>query len=139
MKRLSWVAPFFYVFLASVLPGIAHAQAVATMSGTVLDSSGASLTGAQVTAHNEGTSQERVVNTDSQGHYVISLLPIGKYTVGVTANGFRKAENTGVSLEVGQSLTLDFKLDLASVSQQVEVTGEISQVEWNAPMVRSRK
>jgi hypothetical protein len=127
--RLMWVAVLFCVVLGGMTAKSAHAQAVATMSGTVLDGSGSALAGAEVTAHNEGTSLERVVNTDGQGHYVISLLPIGKYTLGVTASGFQKAENTGVSLEVGQSITLDFKLQLASISQQVEVTGESVQVQ----------
>jgi len=115
--------------VGGLVPHITHAQAVATISGTVLDSSGASVSGAEVTAHNEQTSQERVVTADTQGHYVISLLPIGRYTVSVSSSGFRKTENTGVLLEVGQSLTLDFKLELASVSQQVEVTGEVSEVQ----------
>jgi hypothetical protein len=124
-----WVAVLICVVLGSLGVQSAHAQAVATISGTVLDASAAALAGAQVTAHNEGTSQERAVNTDGQGHYVISLLPIGKYTVSVAANGFQKTQNTGVNLEIGQSVTLDFKMDVASVSQQLEVTGETVQVQ----------
>jgi hypothetical protein len=119
----------FCVAIGGFAVGSAHAQAVATMSGTVQDGSGAVLPGAQVAARNEGTLQERNAITDSQGHYVITLLPIGKYTVGVTATGFNKAENTGVSLEVGQSITLDFKMTLQTVSQQLEVTGESLQVQ----------
>jgi hypothetical protein len=129
MKRFGWVAVFGLFVAALFVPGAVHAQAVATISGTVVDSSGASVSGAQVTAHNEGTSQDRVVNTDDQGHYAIPLLPIGKYTLEVSAAGFRKVQNTGVSLEVGQSLTQDFKLDLASVSEQVQVTAEAPQVQ----------
>src|SRR5712671_5139259 len=124
-----WVAVLFCVVLCGLAVGSADAQSVATISGTVLDASAAALAGALVTAHNEGTSQERVANTDGQGHYVISLLPIGKYTVSVAANGFQKTQNTGVNLEIGQSLTLDFKMDVASVSQQLEVTGETVQVQ----------
>src|SRR6266404_500318 len=91
--RRMWVAVLFCVVLCGLAVGSADAQSVATISGTVLDASAAALAGAQVTAHNEGTSQERVANTDGQGHYVISLLPIGKYTVSVAANGFQKTQN----------------------------------------------
>src|ERR1700749_23880 len=102
MKRFGWAVVFCLFAAALFLPSAVHAQAVATISGTVLDSSGAAVNGAQVTAHNEGTSQDRTVNSDDQGHYVMPLLPIGKYTIDVSANGFRKVQNTGISLEVGQ-------------------------------------
>ena len=102
-------------FGAALLSGVARGQAVATVSGTVVDATGASISGAEATAHNVGTSQERVVNADSDGHYVINLLPIGNYTVSVSAKGFQTTQSS-LSLEVGQSAVLDFKMQLASVS-----------------------
>src|SRR3984957_13892412 len=121
---------FVCLFGAAMLSGVARGQAVATVSGTVLDATGASISGAEITAHNTGTSQERVVNADSEGHYVINLLPIGNYTVSISAKGFQTTQSS-ITLEVGQSIVLDFKMELASVSTQVEVTAELPQVEVN--------
>src|SRR5580658_8151113 len=99
MNRFRWVAILFCVFLAGVLPGIAHAQAVATISGTVSDSSGGALVNAPVVAQNQDTGFQRAITTDAQGHYVAPLLPIGKYTVSVSAAGFQKAEEKDISIE----------------------------------------
>ncbi len=121
---------FVCLFGAAMLSGVARGQAVATVSGTVLDATGASVSGAEITARNTGTSQERVVNADSEGHYVINLLPIGNYTVSISAKGFQTTQSS-ITLEVGQSVVLDFKMELASVSTQVEVTAELPQVEVN--------
>jgi hypothetical protein len=105
-----------------------YGQAVANISGTVLDVSGAAIANAQVTAHNTGTGLDRAVKSDAQGHYVIALLPIGRYTVSTDSSGFQKTERTAL-LEVGQNLVLDFQLNLASVSQQVTVTGVAPEVQ----------
>lgn len=127
MHRFARVVAF--LLLCAIAATVAHGQAVATVSGTITDSSGGVMTAAQVTVHNQGTAFERTANTDADGHYVIALLPIGKYTITVTASGFRTVENKDVLLEVNQSLSLDFKMSPATVTTEVKVTAEVAEVQ----------
>ena len=124
-----FVRLFAFLLVCGFTVAAAYGQAVATVSGTITDSSGALMTAAQISAKNQGTGLERTGQTDADGHYVIALLPIGRYTVTVTANGFRTMENKDVLLEVNQSLSLDFKLSPATVTTEVNVTAEAPVVE----------
>ena len=75
------------------------------VTGTVRDQSKAVIPAAKVTAKNERTGEERTVNTDEQGHYLITNLKPSLYTIRVSASGFVDSEVTGVQLLVGQTLT----------------------------------
>jgi len=114
--------------LALVAPLSALAQSVGTISGTVLDESGAAVPGAMVTAKSEGTGAVRENVTDGSGRYVLALLPIGSYTVQAAMVGFATAERSNVILEVQQSLTLDWALKVSSVPSEVTVTSEAATV-----------
>ncbi len=129
MTRSSWFPILFLSALFFVAAGSARAQTVATISGTVTDASNATVSAAQVTARNQDTSLSRSVLTDQEGHYAIALLPIGHYTIQVTASGFKKAENKDVTLEVGQSLVLDIRLQLASVQSEVNVVAAAPEIQ----------
>ncbi len=72
-----------------------------TLFGQVTDSNGAAVAGAEVTAMNQETSLSRSAQSNDQGEYRIEFLPVGKYSVGVTAAGFKKSVQTGVALDVG--------------------------------------
>src|SRR4051794_31800186 len=109
--------------------GSAAAQAVASVSGTVMDSTGAALPNANVTAVNQGTNQSRTVTSDATGHFTILQLPVGTYSLSTTATGFKKAETRDLILEVQQSRTVDFKLEPSSVTTEVNVSSTVAQVE----------
>ena len=104
-----------------LLNGPAHAQSSASISGTVLDSSGAAVSGAQVQATSQQTGSERTVDTSSAGVYSLTSLGIGTYRVSVKVPGFQTYEWQNVELQVGQNRRLDAKLALASVGTQVNV------------------
>lgn len=97
-------------------------QNTATISGRVLDSSGASIPGATVAARNTQTSRDRAVVTDETGNYSIPLLPVGTYEVSAELPGFKKAVKTGVQLQVAQTARLDLVLEVGQQSETVEVT-----------------
>ena len=61
-----------------------------TMRGTVSDSKGGVVPGAEVVIRNLETGQERNLKTDGDGVYVAPFLPLGKYTVTASASGFNK-------------------------------------------------
>jgi Carboxypeptidase regulatory-like domain len=115
--------------LGFVCAGTARAQSVGSISGTITDSSGAAVPGAQVTALNEGTAVTRTAPADEEGRFVLSAMPIGSYTVSIKAGGFKPVEKTHVTLEIQQNLILDIKLTLASLSAEVQVTGEAPEVQ----------
>src|SRR5215472_6644134 len=77
------------ILCALVIP--AMGQSTATLSGTITDSSGATVPNAEVTAINQATSVSSSTQSDSVGAYLFPSLPIGKYRIEVTASGFQKA------------------------------------------------
>jgi hypothetical protein len=105
------------------------AQSVGTISGTVIDSTKAVVPGVTVTARNQGTAVTREAVTDSAGHYALPLLLTGTYTISAALSGFRTEEKINVTLEVQQSRTLDFSLQIGSISTEVTVLSQVAAVE----------
>ena len=118
---------------ALMLSPALHAQATASLSGTVADKSGSAVPGATVVATSEGTGLVRDVKTDTAGHYLLPLLPVGNYTVRVDASSFQSAESKDLHLQVNEARELDFSLAPATVSSTVVVTGESVAVETTSP------
>src|SRR5947209_7247304 len=116
-------------FALSIRLPISAQVATAELSGTVLDSSGAAVANAKVTALNTATNQSHETVTESNGNYVISLLPPGDYTVSVEAPGFRKLVQTGTTLQINQQAQLDLTLQVGDVTQTLEVTGQAPLLE----------
>jgi len=110
------------------LPGFGQV-ASAELSGTVLDSSGAAVASAKVTATNVATNLARDAASDTTGKYIITLLPPGDYTLSVEAAGFRKLVQSGITLQINQQAQVDLTLQLGQVSETVEVTGQAPLLE----------
>jgi hypothetical protein len=105
--------------------GVSHAQnAQGTILGHVQDSSGAAVTGANVSVANLDTGIVARFTTNFTGDYVAPALNPGKYSVTVEGQGFSREVSGSVVLEVQQTLRQDFKLTVGSVSNTVEVTAE---------------
>src|SRR5215813_9103571 len=100
-----------------------------TISGTITDSSGAVVPGAQVTARDVQTDASRATNTNSQGFYEFLTLKPSSYEVTVAAKGFEKAIKRDVKVVVGLESHLDVALTPGSVSEIVEVKGEVPLIE----------
>src|SRR5262245_28616696 len=97
IRRVS--SPIVLMFL---LVGIGFAQTpTATLSGVILDPSGAAVPEAQVVARNADTGAARSATTDADGRYSISSLPPGPYEVRAERTGFRTAVQRNVVLAVG--------------------------------------
>src|SRR5262245_32109069 len=107
----------------------AHAQSTATLQGKVLDSNGAVVPGVKVTAHSQATGVERVAQTDSGGSYQIAALPAGVYRLEVRSTGFQTQIVETLSLEVGRTVTQDFRMILGDISQEVFVISGANQIE----------
>jgi hypothetical protein len=102
----------------------AQAQSAGEITGQVLDQSKAAISNAAVTATNSATGAVRKAQTDSQGHYALTDLPVGTYSVTVEHEGFQQLTQTGVMLNVATTVTLNITLTVGAVSQRVVVTSE---------------
>ncbi|MEW5978779.1 MAG: TonB-dependent receptor [Acidobacteriota bacterium] len=102
---------------------------VATLNGTILDSSGAVVPGATVMATNVDTGVEAKATSTSTGAYTIPYLPSGTYTLRVVATGFRTTQQQNVILRVGQVQTVNIAMELGAITEQVYVTAEAPALE----------
>ena len=118
---------FFFSLLGLFLfsfPAVAPAQVSANLGGVVTDASGATVSGAKVTAKNVDTGESRSTATDQAGRYRLSQLPLGSYEVQAMKDGFARAVRSGIRLAVGQDATADLSLRIGRVSEEVRVTGD---------------
>jgi hypothetical protein len=110
--------------------GLACAQSISQQSGlgaingVVRDTSGSLIPDAHVTLVNTRTGVQRAAITSSLGFYTMLALPQGVYRITVEKPGFTKQTRDQVLLDVQQVLSVDFTLDLGTVSQQVAVVAE---------------
>jgi hypothetical protein len=124
---------FFICILAIMIAPAAHGQATGSFSGNVVDKSGSAIPGANVKITSQETGLQRDGRTDSAGHYLIPLLPVGTYTVHVDGAGFQSAESKDLRLQVDEARELDFSLVPATVVTTVAVSGEAVAVETTNP------
>ncbi len=115
--RLSVI--FTCLWLLSVSAG---AQVSATLSGRVTDSTGGAVVAATVTANDLDTGVSRTVVTSQVGQYEMAALPLGRYEVRATKQGYAEQIRTGVILVVGQDATADLVLKVGEVREQVTVS-----------------
>jgi Carboxypeptidase regulatory-like domain len=107
----------------------APAQIVtASLSGRVLDSNGAAIPSASVTATNSATGYARSTTASGEGEYLLTALPAGNYKVTAAAKGFKK-EVAAITLLVGQAASLDLTLAVGETTTQVTVqaTSEVTE------------
>jgi hypothetical protein len=112
------------VCMLFLFPAVALAQVNASVVGTVKDTSGAVVPGANVTVKNLETGQTRTVTSNDSGYYRALSLPVGRYEVTIEKTGFRKGVRTGINLVVGQEAVVDFSLEVGEVQQVVTVSAE---------------
>ncbi|MBI4475761.1 MAG: TonB-dependent receptor [Acidobacteria bacterium] len=118
------------VALLLLHPTIAAAQTTtATLQGVVSDASRAALPGVPVTLRNQQTGFVRTTTTDRDGTYVLTYVPAGTYDLTLELTGFKTMKREGLRFEVGQQITLDLTLEVASIAETVVVRAEAPLVE----------
>src|SRR5271170_1001268 len=115
------MASFVLLLACIVLPAAAQ-QITGTIVGIVIDAQGAAVTSATIKATSVDTGLSRSSPTNGYGEYRIDYLPVGKYTVEVTAAGFERYVQQNVSLDVDQQLTVEIRLTVGAATQTVTVT-----------------
>jgi hypothetical protein len=92
------------------------------ITGRITDTSGAVVPGAHIAVTNLGTGEVRSLTTDDSGNFTATLLLPGRYSVTVEHTGFKKTVQTGINLEINQTVRSDLALSLGEVQEQVEIT-----------------
>ena len=93
----------------------------AVLEGAVIDPAGAAIVGASVKVQSVDTGITEAQPTNSRGYYRFPGLAVGSYTVTVTNAGFKTREIEDVRLQVGQTRTLDIKLEVGAVAERIDV------------------
>jgi hypothetical protein len=107
----------------------AFAQQRGAIDGKVLDPDGLALPGATVTVTNQSTGFTRTVVSAGTGGYAVPNLDPGTYTVTVEMPSFANLKRADVVLTAGSTVTLELKLQVAGLQEEVLVTGESPLVE----------
>jgi hypothetical protein len=109
----------------------AWSQAISTseIRGTIHDTTGAVLSGAEVKLTQTATQAVRTATSDAQGLYIFSALPVGPYRLEVTRAGFAGHVQTGIVLQVASNPTIDVTLTLGSVRDRVTVEANAGLVD----------
>jgi hypothetical protein len=113
------------VMLAIASSAFAQSQAInGTIEGTVVDDQGAVLPGVTVTVFNVDTGDTRVVVTNENGLYRAPLLPLGTYRVSAELQGFKKFEQTGITLSAGRTAVINVSLSVGAIAETITVTAD---------------
>jgi hypothetical protein len=115
----------FGLFAASLL-----AQSdTASLSGRVLDPSGLGVAGAELTLSSSSTGAARKAKSAAGGNYRFDILQPGDYALTIAASGFKTFEAGSLHLQVAQDSTFDASLAIGAVTESMQVTSQISQLE----------
>jgi len=115
------------------MSGALLAQAVSgSITGAVLDASGAAVPNATVTITNQATGVAINTVSNEAGYYNAPNLIAGAYRVDVSASGFRRSEQKDINVNIGAVTRLDVHLEVGNIQDTVTVTG-------TAPLLRDEK
>jgi len=129
IRRANIVLAVIPVEVLLVFAGAAHAQTSrGTITGTVLDSSGAVIRGAQVTVTGVETGVRLSAKSNEAGVYRFDAVDLGMYDLQVTYPGFRDFLGARVNVEANRATTLDPRLDVGAAEATIEVNAESSDV-----------
>src|SRR5215471_10426289 len=129
MTRLATAAALIAANLLEAGAVFGQAVANAEIGGVITDSSGAVVPGAQIRATQTDTGQVRSTVSGSDGSYVLPNLPVGPYSIEVTAAAFSGYLQSGLVLQVGNNVQVNVTLQLGAVAQELRVSANAVMVE----------
>ncbi|HEV2176523.1 MAG TPA: TonB-dependent receptor [Terriglobia bacterium] len=103
--------------------GVAGATIFGNVRGIVHDPSHRPIQGAQVTLRSATSEWSQTALSDVEGRFEFNAVPVGDYTISVTAEGFKPAAATAITVTSGSAPILHFPLPLSTLEQKVEVSG----------------
>ena len=109
-----------------------------TISGVVMDSSGAALAGANVTVTNTETGVVTAVTANNQGRYIVPDLPVGNYEIRAEKNQFQTQLIKDVRLDVGSNVAGDYRLPVGEANTSVTVQTGAGQVDTTTSQISAQ-
>ena len=117
--------------LLMLSPATVAAQGTTTgsLTGVITDAQGGVLPGATVLATHTPTGTTYDATTDGQGRYSLLNVRVGPYSVTVTMGGFKPETQPAIDVRLGEQKAVDFRLQLETVAETVEVIGQTSIID----------
>ena len=112
------------LLLGAGIPAVAQTN-TGEISGIVRDTQGGVLPGAIVSAEHLATGTVVERTSDEGGHYFLPSLPVGTYVITTQLAGFRRVSRSGVVVPLGQTLAVDFTLDVGGLTEEIRVTADV--------------
>ena len=128
------------IVLVLLFVGVSHMAAQVTTAdvlGTVTDASGAVVPGAKATLQNLDTGVTRTTDVSSSGAYLFTLLPIGRYSVKIEAQGFKTFSVTEFTLATGDRTRVDAHMEVGALSESVQVEAQAAALQTDSSTVGS--
>ena len=113
------------------MTGLAFPQTrdLATLRGHISDPMAAAIPDATITLENRATGLKRTVRSDAAGDFLIAGLPLtGRYVISVSHAGFETTEKDALELGAGETVTIDFRLNVAAGQSAITVYGAVDGV-----------
>src|SRR5262245_30984645 len=130
VKHLSLMGLALVALLVSFAGGAFAQTATGTITGTITDPKGLAMVGVTVTLHSASTGVDKPpVMTNDQGIYNLHQSQPDHYDTTAMQVGFSTVKRAGVSLQVGQTLRVDFEMPVSAQQTLVTVTTEIPLLE----------
>ncbi len=133
-NRIAWT-----VLCSGLLGGLLATGQVTTADvvGRVADSSGAVLPNTKVLVENLDTHDVRTVETNASGEYVITQLPIGRYSLRIEAQGFKTFNVQSLTLSSGDRTRVDALMEIGQISESVQVEAQAAALQSDSSTVGS--
>jgi len=125
------VIPSAVWLLAAFASSLTAQDYRAKLQGVVRDPAQAVVVGAKVALTNVNTGNSAVKQTESDGHYIFDFVDPGTYTVTVESIGFESFRRENVLVQVRGDVTVDAVLDVGSISDQIIVTDQVTDLQFN--------
>jgi hypothetical protein len=126
---------FLLLALAGALQSAWSQEVTAAIVGTVADPSGAPIQGATVTTTDTDHGTVRTAETNDAGAYNVNRIPVGTYTLKVSAPGFQTAVHPAFTLVLNQTARIDVQMKVGQITETVEVTGAAPVLQTEAAQV----
>ena len=124
-REIACIGVIVFMSVGSVL----GQGAVAELNGIASDQSGSVLPGVTVTLTEETTGIVRTIVSNETGRFVLPAITPGRYTIRAELAGFQTQTRSGITIAVGQAVTINFTLPVGTQQAQITVSGEAPLIE----------
>src|SRR5262245_64461240 len=124
MNRCTWGVAFAVGIVMLAAASARAQQGTGELRGRVVDAQGAVLPGVAIVARNEASGQFRETLTGADGSFFMSALTPGGYELSAQLGGFKKYQRAGVRVEVGKTVSIDVRLEIGGLEENITVAAE---------------